>query len=84
LIPLSWDGTTTSSATAAAGNYKFSVVATKSGSAVTATGLSVGTLQAVSSSAAGIQASVTGIGAMDSSGNPTSTSVPLSSVQQFL
>jgi len=94
-IPLSWDGKTSSGATAPDGTYSFKVVATKNGSAatatsaatgstaVTATGLSVGTLQAVSNSASGIQASVTGV-VLDSSGNPTSASVALSSIQQFL
>jgi flagellar basal-body rod modification protein FlgD len=83
-IPLSWNGQTSSGATAPNGSYTFTVNATKSGSAVSATGLSVGTLQAVSNGASGIQASVTGIGALDSSGNPTSSSVALSSIQQFL
>ncbi|QFY42435.1 hypothetical protein F6R98_07180 [Candidatus Methylospira mobilis] len=96
VIPLSWDGKTSSGTTAPDGNYSFKVVATKNGAAATATSaatsdsavaattLSVGTLQAISNSSAGIQASVTGIGGLDSKGNPISSSVALSSIQQFL
>lgn len=84
MIPLSWDGKTSAGTTAPDGTYKFNVTATQKNNTVAATTLSVGTLQAVSNGASGIQASVAGIGALDSAGKPTSVNIALSSIQQFI
>jgi flagellar basal-body rod modification protein FlgD len=58
----SWDGTTTTGATAADGDYTFKVSATQKGSAVTATTLGVGKVSSVLMDATGTQLSVTGLG----------------------
>lgn len=71
VIPVIWDGSTssngTSTGTAKDGKYTFKVTATNSGSAVTATTLSFGTVSSVSTGTSGVKLNVSGIGAVSSS-----------------
>jgi flagellar basal-body rod modification protein FlgD len=64
IVPLSWDGTTTSGAAAPNGAYTFQVSASLAGAAVAAQPLSYGAVTSVANSAQGVQLEVAGIGAV--------------------
>jgi len=72
-VPLAWDGTTSSGATAAAGQYTFTVTATSDGKTISgATGLAYGAVSSVSSGSSGVTLNVANVG-----------SVPLANVVQI-
>ncbi|MDA8328437.1 MAG: flagellar hook assembly protein FlgD [Betaproteobacteria bacterium] len=64
IVPLQWDGTTTSGAAAPNGAYTFQVSASLAGTAVAAQPLSYGAVTSVANSAQGVQLEVAGIGAV--------------------
>ena len=64
IVPLQWDGTTTSGAAAPNGAYTFQVSAALAGKAVAAQPLSYGAVTSVANSAQGVQLEVAGIGAV--------------------
>jgi flagellar basal-body rod modification protein FlgD len=64
-VPLAWDGTTSTGATAPAGQYTFTVKATTSGQSTSgATGLSYGAVSSVSTGSAGVMLNVANVGAV--------------------
>jgi flagellar basal-body rod modification protein FlgD len=63
-LPVIWDGKTDSGATAADGQYTFTVAATAAGAAVAATNLSFGVVNSVSNSASGVKLNVSNVGAI--------------------
>lgn len=64
VIPIAWDGTTTSGSKAVDGQYTFEVAATSAGEAVSATSLAFGTVLSISSGKTGAQLNVQNVGAM--------------------
>jgi len=59
-VPVVWNGTTTTGATAPAGNYTFTVTSTNNGQSTdSATGLMYGTVQSVSTGASGVNLNLT-------------------------
>ena len=62
VIPIAWDGSTTSGTTDADGQYKFEVTASKSGTAVTSSGLAYGSVLSVTSSTSGAKLTVGNVG----------------------
>ena len=59
-VPVVWNGTTTTGATAPAGNYTFTVTSTNNGQITdSATGLMYGTVQSVSTGASGVNLNLT-------------------------
>lgn len=67
MLTYAWDGKTTSGTTAADGVYKFEIVASNAGTAVTATGLSYGAVSSVTNSSSGVKLNVQNIGAVSMS-----------------
>lgn len=65
VVPLQWNGTTTSGATAPSGSYSFQVTATQAGQAVTAQPLAYGTVSSIANGPSGVQLEVAGIGAVN-------------------
>jgi flagellar basal-body rod modification protein FlgD len=64
-IPVAWNGTTSSGATAPDGQYTFTVSATTDGQSTSgATGLSYGQVQSVTTGASGVMLNVANIGAV--------------------
>lgn len=62
-VPLAWNGTTSTGATAPAGNYTFTVTATTDGKTTSgATGLAYGQVTSVTSGASGVMLNVNGAG----------------------
>lgn len=66
-VPIIWDGSTTAGTTAANGQYTFEVAASASGTAVTATNLSFGSVNSVSTSSTGTKLNVSNIGSINMS-----------------
>ena len=62
VIPIAWDGSTTSGTTAADGQYKFEVTASKGGTAVTSTALAYGSVLSVTTSSTGAKLTVGNVG----------------------
>jgi flagellar basal-body rod modification protein FlgD len=62
VLPVTWDGLTDSGATAAPGNYTFSVSATRGGEDVSATALAYGKVEGLTYSANGLIAIIAGLG----------------------
>jgi flagellar basal-body rod modification protein FlgD len=65
-VPMAWNGTTSTGATAPAGNYTFTVTATTDGQSTTgATGLAYGEVQSVTTGASGVMLNVANVGAVN-------------------
>ncbi|MBI3147740.1 MAG: flagellar hook assembly protein FlgD [Betaproteobacteria bacterium] len=62
VLPVTWDGLTDSGATAAPGNYTFSVSATRGSEDVSATALAYGKVEGLTYSANGLIAIIAGLG----------------------
>jgi len=63
VVPLAWDGTTSTGTTAPDGNYTFKVTATTSGQTVdSATGLTYGQISSVSTGSSGVLLNVANVG----------------------
>lgn len=71
VVPVIWDGSTSSSGTATGnakdGKYTFTVTASNAGSAVTSTTLSFGTVSSVSTTNGSVKLNVSGVGAVNTS-----------------
>jgi flagellar basal-body rod modification protein FlgD len=63
-LSFTWDGSTDSGTTASDGNYTFSVEASNSGTSVTATTLSYGTVNSVSAGSSGVTLNVGNVGSV--------------------
>ncbi|MBC7414589.1 MAG: flagellar hook assembly protein FlgD [Herminiimonas sp.] len=64
-FPLEWDGKTDTGATAADGTYKFDVQATRGEVTASATALTFGQINSVSTNAHGVKVNVANVGAVD-------------------
>jgi flagellar basal-body rod modification protein FlgD len=64
VLPLQWDGTTDTGATAPDGAYSFSVTATQGGQSATANPLAFGQVTSVSTNSKGVSLNVPGVGAV--------------------
>ena len=65
VVPLQWDGTTSSGSAAPSGNYTIQVKASSSGNAVTAQPLVYGTVSSVVNNGSSTQVDVSGVGPVD-------------------